>query len=62
MHYVMKLEIAAVMVVSSAQAAEIVHDTEFLVLEAQNAQKWAEDDKVVDQKLAEFKKRNGGNN
>ena len=60
MHYVMKLVIAAVMVVSSAQAAEIVHDTEFLVLEAQNAQKWAEDDKVVDQKLAEFKKRNGG--
>lgn len=60
MRYVMKFAIAAAMAVSSAQAAEIVHDTEFLVLEAQNAEKWAEDDKAVDRKLAEFKEKNGG--
>ena len=51
---------AGVMSTSTLYAAEIVHDTEFLVLEAQHAQQWAEDDKAVDRKLAEFKKTNGG--
>jgi arylsulfatase A-like enzyme len=51
---------AGVMSTSTLYAAEIVHDTEFLVLEAQHAQQWAEDDKAVDRKLAEFKKSNGG--
>jgi arylsulfatase A-like enzyme len=51
---------AGVMSASTLYAAEIVHDTEFLVLEAQHAQQWAEDDKAVDRKLAEFKKSNGG--
>jgi len=46
---------------SAAVLAEgIVHDAEFYVLEAQNAEKWADDDKVVDQKLAEFRERTGG--
>jgi arylsulfatase A-like enzyme len=51
---------AGVMSASTLYAAEIVHDTEFLVLEAQHAQQWAEDDKAVDRKLAEFKESNGG--
>jgi arylsulfatase A-like enzyme len=51
---------AGVMSTSTLYAAEIVHDTEFLVLEAQHAQQWAEDDKAVDRKLAEFKESNGG--
>ena len=46
--------------VQVAFAADIVHDSEYYVLEAQNAEKWAADDKTVDQKMAEFRKRNGG--
>ena len=44
----------------SAQAKDIVHDTEYYVLEAQNGEQWANDDEAVDRKLAEFKKTNGG--
>ena len=43
----------------SAQAKDIVHDTEYYVLEAQNGEQWANDDEAVDRKLAEFKKTNG---
>jgi hypothetical protein len=32
---------------SAALAADIVHDSEYYVLEAQNAKKWAADDKLV---------------
>ena len=39
---------------------EIVRDAEYLVLEAQNGERWAADDAVVDQKLAEFRDGNGG--
>jgi arylsulfatase len=46
--------------VETAPAKDIVHDTEYYILEAQNAEKWAEDDKVVDRKLAEFREKNGG--
>jgi arylsulfatase A-like enzyme len=38
---------------------KIVHDTEYYILEAQNGEQWAKDDKVVDEKLAEFRKKNG---
>ena len=60
MRLMVALIFAGFMACSAVQAAEIVHDTEFLVLEAQHAQQWAEDDKAVDRKLAEFKKTNGG--
>ena len=40
---------------AAARAADIVHDSEYYVLEAQNGEKWAADDKVVDAKLAEFR-------
>ena len=47
---------------SSVQATDkIVHDAEYYILEAQNVEKWKADDKVVDKKLAEFRKKNGGN-
>jgi arylsulfatase len=39
---------------------KIVHDAEHYILEAQNTEKWVEDDKAVDEKLAEFMKKNGG--
>jgi len=38
----------------------IVHDAEYYILEAQNGKKWAADDKAVDAKLAEFRKKNSG--
>jgi len=44
----------------TAQAGEIIHDAEYYILEAQNGEAWAADDKAVDEKLAEFRKKNGG--
>jgi arylsulfatase len=41
-------------------ANQIVHDAEYYILEAQNGEKWAADDKAVDEKLAEFRKKNDG--
>ena len=46
--------------VASLQAAQLVHDSEYYILEAQNADKWATDDKTVDAKLAAFKAKNDG--
>jgi len=43
-----------------AVAADIVHDTEYYILKAQHGKQWAKDDKAVDKKLAEFRKKNGG--
>jgi arylsulfatase len=43
-----------------AGAKELVHDSEYYILQAQNGEKWAADDREVDKKLAEFKKNNGG--
>jgi len=42
------------------QAADIIHDAEYYILEAQNGKKWAEDDIAVDEKLAAFRARNDG--
>jgi len=39
---------------------KIVHDAEYYVLEKQNAERWAADEKVVDEKLAAFREKNGG--
>jgi arylsulfatase A-like enzyme len=38
----------------------IVHDSEYYILEAQHKEKWVADDKQVDEKLAAFRKENGG--
>ena len=38
----------------------IIHDAEYYILEAQNSEKWAADDKVVDAKLEAFRQKNGG--
>jgi len=40
--------------------SKIVHDAEYYILKAQNGEKWAKEDKELDQKLAEFTKKNGG--
>ena len=36
----------------TASAKDIVHDAEYYVIEAQNSERWAEDDRAVDRKLA----------
>ena len=41
-------------------AADIVHDAEYYVLAAQNGEKWAAEDKGLDEKLAAFRTKNGG--
>ena len=40
--------------------SEIKHDAEYYILQAQNAEKWAADDRAVDEILAAFRERNGG--
>jgi arylsulfatase len=39
--------------------SKVVHDAEYYILEAQNGKKWATDDKKLDQRLAELKKKHG---
>jgi arylsulfatase len=39
---------------------KIIHDAEYYILEAQNAERWAADNKQIDQKLADIRKKNGG--
>jgi len=39
---------------------EIIHDAEYAIIEAQNGERWAKDDKIIDDKLAELRKQNGG--
>ena len=41
-------------------ANKIIHDAEYSIIEAQNGKKWAADDKALDKKLAEIRKKNGG--
>ena len=43
-----------------AFAKDIVHDAEFYILKEQNNEAWAKEDKALDQRLAEFRKKNGG--
>ena len=45
----------------TAQAqSDIVHDAEYYILVAQNAEKWAAEDKALDETLAAFREKNGG--
>jgi arylsulfatase len=39
---------------------KIIHDAEYYIIEAQNAERWAADNKQIDQKLADIRKKNGG--
>ncbi len=44
---------------TSASAADIVHDAEFYVLQAQHGDRWAAEDKVLDEKIAALRKKYG---
>ena len=45
---------------STAFAEDIAHDAEYYILESQNAETWAAEDKAIDEKLAEVREQNGG--
>jgi arylsulfatase len=52
---------AALLVCAQAAVAkEIAHDAEYYVLKQQNGERWAKEDKALDQELAAFRKQNGG--
>ena len=54
------LFVALFLISFGAQAKDkIVHDAEFYVLKAQHGDKWAEQDKELDKKLAELRKKHG---
>jgi arylsulfatase len=42
------------------EGGKIVHDGEYNFLKAQHGEKWAKEDKEIDAKLAEIRKKNGG--
>ena len=44
---------------SAASAAEIVHDAEYYILEAQNGERWEAQDKRLDKRLAELRAKHG---
>ncbi len=46
--------------ISAAQDAPIIHDAEYYILEAQNAEQWAADNAEVDQLLEDFRNSNDG--
>jgi arylsulfatase len=53
--------LAAIFSTATAVAAnQIVHDAEYYILEIQHGEKWAADDKKIDNKLAEIRNRNRG--
>ncbi len=45
---------------AAGRSSQIVHDAEYSILEAQNGERWATEDKALDKKLAEIRKKNGG--
>jgi len=46
--------------VEASGSAKIIHDSEYYILKAQNGERWAAADKVVDAKLAAFREKNNG--
>jgi arylsulfatase len=42
-----------------SQAGDVVHDAEYYILDAQNGERWAAEDKELDAKLAELKAKHG---
>jgi len=43
-----------------AFAKDIIHDAEYYIAEAQNGETWTAQDKLLDEKLAAFREKNGG--
>ena len=45
---------------TAATSNKLVHDAEYYILQEQNGKAWEIEDKVIDQELAAFRKKNGG--
>jgi len=58
----MKKIIATTLLSSMTLLAQgpIIHDAEYSIIEAQNGEQWKKDDKKIDQKLEEYRKKMGG--
>ena len=54
------LTLLVLMAAGVAPAQGIIHDAEFTILEAQNGERWAKDDEIIDQKLAQIRENNDG--
>ena len=54
------LAAGAVLQAPEVQAKDITHGVEHYILQAQNGERWAADDKAVESKLAEIRKANDG--
>ena len=50
----------AVVAKTAIAKGRIVHDSEYYILEAQHKEKWLADNKAIDEKLSEFRKKNNG--
>jgi len=46
--------------VAAKEEGQIIHDGEYYFLKAKHGEKWAKEDKEIDAKLAEIRKKNGG--
>ena len=53
------LAVSLVMLFSPAYGAEIIHDAEHYVLEAQYGEKWAQQDEALQKKLTELREKHG---
>jgi arylsulfatase len=56
---VVTLAVIAVFTAPPLMAGEIIHDAEYYVLEAQHGERWAEQDKELQAKLAELREKHG---
>ncbi len=45
--------------ISFSSAADIIHDAEYYILDVQNGERWAAEDKILDEKLAALKEKHG---
>jgi len=54
------LGVACLVSIQALAVEDIVHDAEYYILEKQNAERWKAEDTVLDKRLAEFRKKNGG--
>lgn len=54
------MTLALLIAPAHAQDAPIFHDAEYYILQAQNGEKWAEEDTALDAALAEIRERNSG--
>ena len=58
--YATSLAASCLISVPVVAATPLVHDAEYYILEKQNGERWSVEDKDLDERLAEFRKKNGG--